>query len=105
MYGYSLYTYIVNWSYPNLRVRATAGRPSIKLMGVPCNFMPLFDRRLVKMSEFSSAVAYALSCLRQEHIVLKNKQLEVLQELYEGNDVFAWWLWQVRLLPTPAFHV
>ena len=49
-------------------------------MGVPCNFMPHFDRRLVKTSEFSSAVAYALSCLRQE---LKDK---------EGNDVFAWFL-------------
>ena len=43
-----------------------------------------------KMNEFSAAVAYALSCLRQEHIVLKDKQLEVLQELYRGNDVFAW---------------
>ena len=42
------------------------------------------------MSEFFVAVAYALSCLRQEHIVLKDKQLEVLQELYRGNDVFAW---------------
>ena len=42
------------------------------------------------MSEFSAAVAYALSCLQQEHIVLKDKQLEVLQELYRGNDVFAW---------------
>ena len=44
------------------------------------------------MSEFSSAVAYmyALSCLQQEHIVLKDKQLEVLQELYEGNDVCVW---------------
>ena len=42
------------------------------------------------MSEFSAAVAYALSCLQQEHIILKDKQLEVLQELYRGNDVFAW---------------
>ena len=36
------------------------------------------------------AVAYALSCLQQEHIALKDKQLEVLQELYQGNDVFTW---------------
>ena len=42
------------------------------------------------MSKFSAAVAYVLSCLRQEHIVLQDKQLEVLQELYRGNDVFAW---------------
>ena len=42
------------------------------------------------MSEFSAAVAYALSCLQQEHIILKDKQLEVLRELYRGNDVFAW---------------
>ena len=41
------------------------------------------------MSEFSLALAYALSCLRQEHIVLEDKQLEFLQELYDGNHVFA----------------
>lgn len=43
-----------------------------------------------KMTEFTAAVAYALSCLREEHLVLKDKQLEVFQELYRGNDVFAW---------------
>ena len=43
-----------------------------------------------KMSEFSVAVSYALPCLQQEHIVLKDKQLGVLQELYQVNDVFAW---------------
>ena len=42
------------------------------------------------MNGFSAAAAYALSCLRQEYIVLKDKQLEVMQELYRGNDVFAW---------------
>ena len=34
-------------------------------------------------------MAYAISYLWQEHIVLKDKQLEILQELYQGNDAFA----------------
>ena len=36
------------------------------------------------------AVAYTLSYLQQEHIVLKDKQLKVFQELYQGDDVFMW---------------
>ena len=55
-------------------------------MGVACDNSDFMK----KMNGFPAAVAYALSCLRQEHILLKDKQLEVLQELYRGNDVFAW---------------
>ena len=36
---------------------------------------------------FSSAVAYAL---RQQDIVLKEKQCEAIKSIYEGKDVFAW---------------
>ena len=39
---------------------------------------------------FSSAVAYALSCLGQQDIVLKEKQSEAIKSIYEGKDVFAW---------------
>ncbi len=42
------------------------------------------------MNDFSSAVAYTLSCVKQSHIVLKEKQLDTLQMLYEGHDVFLW---------------
>ena len=39
---------------------------------------------------FSSAVAYALSCLGQQDIVLKEKQSEAIKYIYQGKDVFAW---------------
>ena len=42
------------------------------------------------MSFKCGAVTYTLSCMQQEHIVVKDKQLEVLQELYRGNNVFEW---------------
>ncbi len=38
----------------------------------------------------SSAVAYALSYVKQSHNILKEKQLDTLQMLYEGHDVFLW---------------
>ena len=59
-------------------------------MGVTCDTIDLSCFSKKSMSEFSATVAYVLSCLRQEHLVLKDKQLEVLRELYRGNDVFAW---------------
>ena len=39
---------------------------------------------------FRAAVSYALSCVHQEGLILKPKQEEVLFNLYEGRDVFAW---------------
>ena len=41
-------------------------------------------------TEFSSALAYALSCVKRSHLVLRDKQLDTLQMLYKGNDVFLW---------------
>ena len=40
--------------------------------------------------EFSGSVSFALSSINQDHIVLWQKQLEVLQSVYGGHDVFAW---------------
>ena len=45
---------------------------------------------MASKDDFMAAVAYALSCVKQEHLVLKQKQLEVLQNLYESRDVFVW---------------
>ena len=40
--------------------------------------------------EFSKAVAYALSCINQPDLLLKDKQEQTLRYLFEGRDVFAW---------------
>ena len=42
--------------------------------------------------EFSGSVFFALSSMNQNHVVLRQKQLEVLQSGYRGHDVFAWFL-------------
>ena len=41
------------------------------------------------MAVFISGVAYAVSCLGEQDIVLKEKQSEAIKS-YEGKDVFAW---------------
>ena len=35
-------------------------------------------------------MAYAVSCLGQQDIVIKEKQSEAIKSIYEGKDVFAW---------------
>ena len=40
--------------------------------------------------EFSGSVSFALSSINQDHVVLRQKQLEVLQSVYGGHDVFVW---------------
>ena len=35
-----------------------------------------------------AAVAHALSCLQHDRLVLRDKQLEAVKLLYEGQDVF-----------------
>ena len=42
------------------------------------------------MAAFSSEVAYTVSCLGQQDIVIKEKQSEAIKSIYEGKDVFAW---------------
>ena len=41
-------------------------------------------------SDFQAAVAHALSCLQHDRLVLRDKQLEAVKLLYEGQDVFLW---------------
>jgi len=35
-------------------------------------------------------LAYALSCVKQEGLSLKDQQVEAVKLLSEGNDVFVW---------------
>ena len=44
---------------------------------------------MASSDEFIAAVTFALSSVNQEHLVLRQKQLEVLQKLYSGYDVFV----------------
>ena len=50
----------------------------------------LWRRFVYPQPLYISAVAYALSCLGQEDIVLKEKQSEAIKSIYEEKDVFAW---------------
>ena len=43
---------------------------------------------MASKEEFTAAVAFALSCVKQEHLVLRRKPSEVLR-VYEGRDVFV----------------
>ena len=45
---------------------------------------------LCRSPAFTSGVAYSVSCLGQQDIVIKEKQSEVIKSIYEGKDVFAW---------------
>ena len=45
---------------------------------------------LCRSPAFSSGVAYAVSCLGQQDIVIKEKQSEAIKSIYEGKDVFTW---------------
>ena len=45
---------------------------------------------LCRSPAFNSGVAYAVSCLEQQDIVIKEKQSEVIKSIHEGKDVFAW---------------
>ena len=40
--------------------------------------------------DFDRALAYALSCVKQEGLCLKDKQVEAVKHLFEGKDVFVW---------------
>ena len=41
-------------------------------------------------NEFFTALAHSLLCIGKSHLVLKDKQLEALELLYFGKDVFLW---------------
>ena len=40
--------------------------------------------------DFDRTLAYALSCVKQEGISLKDQQVEAVKLLSEGKDVFVW---------------
>ena len=40
--------------------------------------------------DFDRALAYALSCVKQEVLSLKDQQVEAVKLLSEGKDVFVW---------------
>ena len=40
--------------------------------------------------DFDRALAYALSCVKQEGLCLKNQQVEAVKRLSEGKDAFVW---------------
>ena len=40
--------------------------------------------------DFDRALAYALSCVKQEGLCLKDQQVEAVKHLSEGKDVFVW---------------
>ena len=42
---------------------------------------------LCRSPAFTSGVAYAVSCLEQQDIVIKEKQSEAIKSIYEGKDV------------------
>ena len=39
---------------------------------------------------YPRALAYALSCVKQEGLILKEQQVRALKLLSEGRDVFVW---------------
>ena len=41
-------------------------------------------------ARFSSSLSYALSCLKCEQMKLKDKQVEAIRAVYDGEDVFLW---------------
>jgi len=60
--------------------------------------IPGFDSVLWKLAlamasssfNFDRALAYALSCVKQEGLSLKDQQVETVKHLSEGKDVFVW---------------
>ncbi len=41
-------------------------------------------------SSFSGAVKHALACIGSNDLILKPKQVEVLEAVYNGSDCFIW---------------
>ena len=58
--------------------------------------------------DFDRTLAYALSCVKQEGLCLKDQQVEAVKRLSEGKDVFMWFpyqLWKVHMLPATALRI
>jgi len=60
--------------------------------------IPGFDSALWKLAltiasscfDFDRALDYALSCMKQEVLSLKDQQVEAVKRLSEGKDIFMW---------------
>ena len=60
--------------------------------------IPGFDSVLWKVAlamasssfDFDRALAYVVSCVKQEGLCLKDQQVEAVKRLSEGKDVFVW---------------
>ena len=64
---------------------------------ISCNILTILYHILVRVVKHFPCqswslilLVYALSCFGQEKLTLKAKQEEVLTNLYDGRDVFAW---------------
>ena len=51
--------------------------------------------------DFDRALAYALSCMKQEGLCLKDQQVEAVERLSEGKDVFVWFPTSLVSFPDP----
>ena len=52
---------------------------------------------MASQSDFEAALSYALKCVGKEGLKLKAEQREVIREVYNGNDVFVWLLWDMEV--------
>ena len=59
---------------------------------------------MASKEEFTAAVAFALSCVKQEHLVLRRKTSEALR-VYEGRYVLVWFPPGYSKLSASALYV
>ena len=55
-----------------------------------CSRNRLYVHRMAADAGFSASLSYALTCLKSGDLQLKDKQVEALNSLYDGMDVFLW---------------
>jgi len=79
--------------------------------------IPGFDSVLWKLGlamagssfDFDRALAYTLSCVKQEGLSLKDQQVEAVKLLSEGKGVFVWFPTgygkSIIMLPATALHI
>ena len=59
---------------------------------------------MVIEADFASSLSYALFCLKCNHIRLKDKQVEALKAVCDGNDVAADWIKSVCYQAPPFLY-
>ncbi len=58
--------------------------------GIDCIWAWLEFAQTSEFLDFDGAIAYALSCTKQEGLTLLKEQAQALKLLSEGRDVFVW---------------